>query len=73
MVKVSIEVRNEATHFNVAVRAQSIKRAVSIVRGRYPRCDVRVKFPIDPEGFFVEEPAPRSETVGVEQPEPIAA
>jgi hypothetical protein len=73
MVKVSIEVRNEATHFNVAVRAQSIKRAVSIVRQSYPHRDVRVKFPIDPEGFFVEEPAPRSETVGVEQPEPIAA
>ena len=73
IVKVSIEVRNGATHFNVAVRAQSIKRAVSIVRGRYPRCDVRVKFPIDPEGFFVEEPAPRSGIVGVEQPDLIAA
>ncbi len=73
MVKVSIEVRNNATHFNVAVRAQSIKRAVSVVRGRYPRCDVRVKFPIDPEGFFVEEPAPRSGTIGVEQPDLMAA
>ena len=73
MVKVSIEVRNGATHFNVAVRAQSIKRAVSIVRGRYPRCDVRVKFPIDPEGFFVKEPAPRSGIVRVERPDLIAA
>ena len=73
IVKVSIEVRNGATHFNVAVRAQSIKRAVSIVRGRYPRCDVRVKFPIDPEGFFVAEPAPRVGIVGVERPEFIAA
>jgi len=36
MVKVSIEVRNGATHFSVAVRAQSIKRAVSAVRGSYP-------------------------------------
>ena len=73
MVKVSIEVRNNATHFNVAVRAQSIKRAVSVVRGRYPRCDVRVKFPIDPEGFFVKEPAPRSGIDGAEQPDLIAA
>jgi hypothetical protein len=73
MVKVSIEVRNNATHFNVAVRAQSIKRAVSVVRGRYPRCDVRVKFPIDPEGFFVKEPAPQSGLVGAEQPDLIAA
>jgi hypothetical protein len=61
MVKVSIEVRNGATHFNVAVGAQSIKRAVRIVRGSYPHRDVRVKFPIDPEGFFVEEPAWRLE------------
>ena len=74
MVKVSIEVRNGATHFNVAVRAQSIKRAVRIVRGSYPHRDVRVKFPIDPEGFFVAEPAPRrSGIVGVERPEFIAA
>jgi hypothetical protein len=73
MVKVSIEVRNGATHFNVAVRAQSIKRAMSVVRGRYPRCDVRVKFPIDPEGFFVKEPAPRSGIDGAEQPDLIAA
>ena len=48
MVKVSLEVRNGATHFNVAVRDKSIKRAMSVVRGRYPRCDVRGKFPIDP-------------------------
>ena len=73
MVNVSIKVRNGATHFNVAVRAKSIKRAVSIVRQSYPHCDVRVEFPIDPEGFFVEEPAPRSGTLGVEQPDLIAA
>jgi hypothetical protein len=42
MVKVSIEVRNGAAHFNVAVKAQSIERAVSVVRGSYPGCAVRV-------------------------------
>jgi hypothetical protein len=73
MVKVSIEVRNGATHFNVAVRAQSIKRAVSVVRGSYPGCVVRVKFPIDPEGFFVKEPAARTSIVEVDQPDLIAA
>ena len=53
MVKVSIEVRDGAVHFNVSVKAQSIERAVRVVRGSYPGCDIRVKFPIDPEGFFV--------------------
>jgi hypothetical protein len=73
MVKVSIEVRNGATHFQVAVSAQSIERAASVVRGSYPGCDVRVKFPIDPQGFFMTESAPRSGIVGVERPEFIAA
>ena len=42
--------------------------------GSYPGCDIRVKFPIDPEGFFVAEPAPRRlGIVGVERPEVIAA
>jgi hypothetical protein len=73
MVKVSIDVHNGAAHFKVAVRAQSIERAASVVRGSYPGCDIRVKFPKDPEGFFVREPAPRMGIVGVERPEFIAA
>jgi hypothetical protein len=74
MVKVSIEVHNGAALLEVAVRAQSIERAASVVRGSYPGCDIRVKFPIDPEGFFVAEPAPRRlGIVGVERPEFIAA
>jgi len=73
MVKVSIEVHNRAALFEVAVRAQSIERAASVVRGSYPGCDIKVKFPIDPEGFFVWEPVPRMGIVGVERPEFIAA
>ena len=56
-MKVSIEVRNGAAHFDVTVRAESIRRAVSIVGGQYSSSDVRVKFPIDPEGFFVADRA----------------
>ncbi len=59
MVKVSIEVRSGAVRFDVAVRAESIRRTVSIAEGRYPERNVRVKFPIDPEGFFVEDPTTR--------------
>lgn len=67
MVKVSIEVHNRAAHFSVAVKAQSIEQAMRVVRGRYPGCTARVRFPIDPEGFFAKEPTPWAGIVGVEQ------
>jgi len=59
MVKVSIEVRSGATRFSVAVQAESIQRALSLVAARHPDGDCRVKFPIDAEGFFVKAPADR--------------
>jgi hypothetical protein len=55
VVKVSIEVCYGATHFRVGVKASSIQRAVDLVKGSYSADDVRVVFPIDPEGFFAEE------------------
>ena len=75
MVKVSIEVRNGAAYYcNVAVRAQSIAQAVSVVRGSYPDCLVRVRVPIDPEGYFVKDPAPLPGIVGLNRPpDPITA
>ncbi len=73
MVKVSIEVSSGAAHFFVAVQAESIERAVSLVAGRHPDWNCRVKFPIDPEGFFVKDSAARPEMVGFEQPDLIAA
>ena len=57
MVKVSIEVHSGTAHFEVAVRAQSIQQALGIVATRHPSSVARVKFPIDPESFFVEESA----------------
>jgi hypothetical protein len=66
MVKVSIQVCSATTDFEVAVRAESIQRADSLVAERYPEGDVWVKFPINPEGFFVEAPAARAEIVGAE-------
>ncbi len=64
MVKVSIEVRKGATRFDVAVRAESIRRALDIVGGRYPGGAVRVKFPIDPGPFFAEGSAAEVGIVG---------
>ena len=72
MVKVLIEVRNGTAHFNVAVKAQSIEHAANVVRVCYPDCGVRVKFPIDPEGFFVNEPALRAGIVGIDRPDLLA-
>ena len=68
MVKVSIQVSNGTARFSVAVRAESIQRAVSLVGGRYPGREVRVKFPIEPEGFFVEDSATTAGIVEIESP-----
>jgi hypothetical protein len=57
MVKVSIEVHHGTARFAVAVLAKSIQQALSIVAARYPGSDVKMKFPINPEGFFVEDSA----------------
>jgi hypothetical protein len=57
MVKVSIEVHDGTARFAVAVQAKSIQQALNIVATRYPASIARVKFPVDPEGFFVEDRA----------------
>jgi hypothetical protein len=56
MIKVSVEVREGATRFRVGVQADSINRAVSIMKRRHPDHDVRVVFPIEPERFLVRGP-----------------
>lgn len=53
MIKVSIEVRNGTARFDVAVQAESIERALGLVAGRFPGRNCQVKFPIEPDGFFV--------------------
>lgn len=71
MVEVVIETGAGATRVSVAVRARSIRRAVSLVEELFPGSDVRVKFPIDPEAFFVEDRA--AEMVSFGQPGGMAA
>ena len=73
MVSASVEVRSGAARFNVAVRAENIQRALSLVRRRCPKGDVLVTFPIEPESFFVEDPSARAGIVGFERPEQTAA
>ena len=57
MIKVSIEVRYKTARFAVGVQAQSIQHALSIVATRYPESVARVRFPINPEGFFLKDAA----------------
>ncbi|HEX2244312.1 MAG TPA: hypothetical protein VHK27_13895 [Gammaproteobacteria bacterium] len=57
MVKVSIEVHDGTARFAVAVLAKSIQQALSIVAAQYPGSVAKVKFTINPEGFFVEDSA----------------
>jgi hypothetical protein len=57
MIRVSMEVREGAALSRTRVQAESIREAVNITRRRYPGRDVRVKFPIDAEDFFLEGPA----------------
>jgi hypothetical protein len=73
MVKVSIEVRSRGARFDVGVQAESIQRAVSFVKERFPKGSVKVKFPIEAESFFVEDPSVRRGIVGLELPARIAA
>ncbi len=54
MIRVCVEVREGTGISRATVQAESIREAVSITQGRYPGRHVRVMFPIDPEGFFIE-------------------
>jgi hypothetical protein len=71
LVKISVEVHSGTTRFRVGVQAESIQQAVSLVAGRHPGRICRVKYPIEAEGFFVEGPAVRAESV--EKQEELAA
>jgi hypothetical protein len=73
MIRVVIEVWNDATRFSVLARAESIRGAASLAATSYPNADIRVKFPINPEAFFVKDPAARAEMVSFERQEEMAA
>jgi hypothetical protein len=73
MIKVSVEVREGAALFRVAVQAESISQAVSIIKGRQPDRDVRVVFPIDPERFFPKDPSGENREGQGRQLQPLRA
>ncbi len=63
MIRASVEVKDDHRVFSVAVYAENLGRAVEFAASRYPGYAVSVRFPLDPEVFFVEGPAVESETV----------
>ena len=72
MIKVSIEVDSGTARSGMAVRAGSISRALSIAETLYPGAHIRVVFPIEPEAFFVGDPAATPGPVEFEMPERAA-
>ena len=73
MVRVSIEVYDGAARFGVAVQAENLQRALNLAAARYPHGRVRLRFPIDPESFFVEDSTARAGVVSLEQRDGLAA
>jgi len=73
MVRISVEVRSGTARFRVGVQAQSIRKALSMVAGRYSRGVVKVAFPIEPDEFFVRGPSGPAKVVGNEQIQKEAA
>ncbi len=72
MIRVSVEVISGGASIRVAVWAESIERAVRLAGGRYPGCETRVLFPIEPEVFFAKDDAANDQSVVVEACEEVA-
>jgi hypothetical protein len=68
-----VQVRSGTARFRVSVQAESIRKALGIVTARYPQGEVGVHFPIEPEGFFVDDPPTLAGMLGTERPKPLAA
>lgn len=55
MIRISVQVARGAARYRVAVRAQSMGRALEIVGRQNPGREVKVAFPTDPESFVVRD------------------
>jgi hypothetical protein len=63
MIQISIEVKSGAARFNVAAQAETIKEALEIAQRYNSGKECKVVFPIDPEGFFVEDDLGRGRVI----------
>jgi len=73
VIRVLVEVvSGGADRLILSVRAESIRRAVSAAEGLYPGAHVRVTYPIEPETFFVRDPAVSTRPIEFEVPKSVA-
>jgi len=66
MIEVCVEVGVNGASLRLSVRAGSIRRAIEIVQARYPRGDIRVVFPIQPESYFSTRAGSLTERMALE-------
>jgi hypothetical protein len=64
-----MEVRSGVARFRVRIQASSIQGAVNLVKGLYSASDVRVEFPIAPEGFYFEDALAKEGLIEGERPQ----
>jgi len=55
MIKISVQVSSGTACFGVTIQAESIERALEIAARQNPGKACEVKFPLDPETFFVDD------------------
>jgi hypothetical protein len=63
MIQISIEVKSGAARFNVAAQAETIEGALEMAKRYNSGKECKVVFPIDPEGFFVEDDLGRGRVI----------
>jgi len=61
MIRVTVEIREDALTYRTRVTAPSIERALNIAGGGKPSRKVSLVLPIEPEAFFVTEVPGRKE------------
>lgn len=68
MIRISVEVSSGVASFRAAVWAENIEHAVDIASTQYPRSEVRILFPIDPETFFAGDSGATVNQIQLEMP-----
>ena len=60
MIRITVDIDSGTARYRVAVQAESIRRALELVERMNPGSRFGVAFPIDPETFFVNDPAAKA-------------
>ena len=60
MIRITVDIDSGSAGYRVSVQAGSIQRALELVERMDPGSKFKVAFPIDPETFFVNDPAAKA-------------